>query len=531
MRTKPTEPDVASTPPSRPARRRLSIPRILLLLVVVGLAVGWFSGALRSNDPRSASAVSDSWFAPYVDVTATPQYAFEGTAGTTPTSAILGFVVSATGSPCLPSWGAAYPLSAAADQLDLDRRVARLKQLGGAVTVSFGGAANSELSIGCTDTVQLTAAYRSVVDRYSLTAIDFDVEGSVSSDPAVSKRRAEATAALLAQESAAGRQVSVWLTLPVGPAGLTSQGQAALTAMLDAKVPLAGVNGMTMDYGVRFPAGQSMADEGERALSALQKQVRAAYAAAGTKLSDSEVWHRLGATAMIGQNDIAGEIFTLDDARQLVGFARAHQLRRLSTWSANRDQGCGPNYPNVHIVSDSCSGITQTAGAYSEVLQRFDPAHALASVSSTETATTAPSSIAGPTGAAAIVDDPTTSPYDIWNVNQAYTKDTKIVWHRSVYQAKWYTQGDQPDAPVTSTDQTPWTLLGPVLPGEHPAATPTMKAGTYGIWDASTVYIGGSRVLLDGVGYQAKWWTQGDRPGSTPTAPSDASPWQLITTP
>ena len=48
--------------------------------------------------------------------------------------------------------------------------------------MSFGGAANSELSIGCTDPQELTAAYQSVVDRYSATAIDLDIEGSVASD-------------------------------------------------------------------------------------------------------------------------------------------------------------------------------------------------------------------------------------------------------------------------------------------------------------------------------------------------------------
>ncbi len=43
-----------------------------------------------------------------------------------------------------------------------------------------------------------------------------------------------------------------------------------LTAMLAAKVDLSGVNGMTMDYGVPLPAGTTMADQGELALTALQ---------------------------------------------------------------------------------------------------------------------------------------------------------------------------------------------------------------------------------------------------------------------
>ena len=64
--------------------------------------------------------------------------------------------------------------------------------------VSFGGAANSELSIGCTDPTALAAAYTAVVDRYSLNTIDLDIEGSVGLDPGVNQRRAQAIATMTA---------------------------------------------------------------------------------------------------------------------------------------------------------------------------------------------------------------------------------------------------------------------------------------------------------------------------------------------
>jgi chitinase len=100
-----------------------------------------------------------------------------------------------------------------------------------------------------------------------------------------------------------------------------------------------------------------------------------------------------------------------------------------------------------------------------------------------------------------------------------------------VYQAKWYSIGDQPDTPVSTADQTPWTLIGPVLPGDHPAPLPTLSPGTYPEWTATDVYVAGSRVLQNGVGYQAKYYTQGDVPGAIPTSPNDSSPWVLLTTP
>ena len=288
--------------------------RILIAVLVIAALTGLWLG-IQGGSARRVAAAPESSFAPYVDVTATPQYAFENPAGSSSNGPVLSFVVSSTTSACDPSWGGAYSLTSAADALDLDRRIARLGQLGGKATISFGGAANSELSIGCTDPVKLTAAYRSVIDRYSAGVLDLDIEGSVASSAAVSARRAIAIAALVRAEATAGHDVGVWLTLAVGPAGLTAEGLGVLTAMLSAHVPLAGVNAMTMNYGEPLPTGTSMADRGEAALAALQHQVRSAYAAVGTDLSDAQTWQQIGATAMIGQNDTRDEEFGLSDAR------------------------------------------------------------------------------------------------------------------------------------------------------------------------------------------------------------------------
>ncbi|HEY2491975.1 MAG TPA: lytic polysaccharide monooxygenase [Paenibacillus sp.] len=46
---------------------------------------------------------------------------------------------------------------------------------------------------------------------------------------------------------------------------------------------------------------------------------------------------------------------------------------------------------------------------------------------------------------------------------------------------------------------------------------------TYTAWNSSTVYVGGNKVTHNGVNYEAKWWTQGETPGST-----GADVWKLI---
>ncbi len=85
-----------------------------------------------------------------------------------------------------------------------------------------------------------------------------------------------------------------------------------------------------------------------------------------------------------------------------------------------------------------------------------------------------------------------------------------------------------PDAPVTDPNSTPWVLLGPVLPGEHPAALPTQSQGTYPQWDAARSMSVGSECSTTVSGYQAEVVDAGAaaRPRSAATADT---PWQLIT--
>jgi chitinase len=507
---------VAAAAAAAQERRRLSPWRVLTLIVAIA-AAGAAIVAFRSSADRAHPPAPRLSFMPYVDVTATPQYPFEDVSSHSSNNMVLGFVVAAAAQSCTPSWGGAYSLSQAATALDLDRRIVRLTQRGGQATISFGGAANSELANGCSNVADLAAAYRAVIDRYHVAGIDLDLEGTTALSPDVVARRTQAIAQVQRAEKRAGHPIQVWLTLPADPTGLSPAAASAVTSMLAGKVQLAGVNAMTMDYSSALPAGESLPAANEATLTHVAAQVRTAYVHAGHTVSAAEAWQLIGATPMIGQNDTPAQRFGLDDARSLLHFAQQKHLRRLSMWSVNRDQPCGPNYANVAVVSPNCSGVDHSVGAFAAIFARFNAGPALHVSPGT----------ASPTSTS-IVDNPATSPYPIWNPAIPYSAGTKIVWHRNVYQAKWWTKGDTPDAPVAAASQTPWTLIGPVLPGEHPQPTPTMSAGTYPSWSATKVYRAGGRVLFRGVGYQAKWYTQGDVPGITVSDPGQ-TPWELIT--
>ncbi|GAP57231.1 glycosyl hydrolase [Arthrobacter sp. Hiyo1] len=111
--------------------RRLSVLRLGILCVIVVAAVTAGYLGLRNVQDVSAAASMPSVFSGYVDVTATPRFAFEDPAVPSAKAVVLSFVVADPKQGCAPSWGAAYSPDQAASDLDLDRRIARLRQLGG----------------------------------------------------------------------------------------------------------------------------------------------------------------------------------------------------------------------------------------------------------------------------------------------------------------------------------------------------------------------------------------------------------------
>ncbi len=245
------------------------------------------------------------------------------------------------------------------------------------------------------------------------------------------------------------RTLDVWLTLPVSPQGLTEDGLAQLDALLAAKVRVAGVNVMTMNYGGSRPSGMSMGEASEQALLATARQVNGAHQRAGITLNSPEVWRRIGATPMIGQNDEASERFTRQDALRLRTFAERVGLGRISMWSLDRDHPCSAREQGTR-VSNTCSGVSQTHWWFSQTFSALpgraprptDPVaqHAVGERRS-------------------VRDDEATSPYPIWRSGKVYVEGDKVVWRQDVYQAKWWTRGDQPDRPVTHEWDSAWRYL------------------------------------------------------------------------
>lgn len=292
-------------------------------------------------------------FAPYVDTLLHPAYDLVGTAGKTGVKNFtLAFVTSGGG--CAPKWGGVTGL----EDNPVARQIGPLREAGGDVRVSFGGAAGSELGLVCSSAEELAAAYGKVVDAYKLTKVDFDIEGSALPDTAANTRRARAIALL--QKRHPGLDVS--FTLPVMPTGLTQDGLGLVENAKRNGVSPSTVNIMAMDYGASFDGdmGQYAID----AATATQAQVKGVLG-----LSDAAAWQAVAVTPMIGVNDVASEVFKVDDADQLARFARSKGLGWLSMWSATRDKPCPDGARNA--ASATCSSIPQDELAFTKAFAAF----------------------------------------------------------------------------------------------------------------------------------------------------------------
>jgi len=293
-------------------------------------------------------------FAPYVDTSLYPAFDLVASAEATGVKNYnLAFITDGGG--CTPKWGGVSDLGSDG----VASQIGALRAKGGDVRVSFGGASGSELATTCSSADALAAAYGKAVDAYKLTKVDFDIEGGALPNTTANTNRAKAIAKLQADHP----DLDVSFTLPVMPEGLTQDGVNLLSNAKSNGVKINTLNIMAMDYGPAYSG--DMGTYAEQAATATQAQVKSVLG-----LSDSAAWNTVAVTPMIGVNDVASEIFKVDDATQLVNFAKSKGLGWLSMWSATRDKQCeGGSKPSADAT---CSSIVQDKSAFSKAFGTFN---------------------------------------------------------------------------------------------------------------------------------------------------------------
>ncbi len=225
----------------------------------------------------------------------------------------------------------------------------------------------------CSSVAATAAAYQQVITKYSLHAIDFDLEepeyenthGGQQRD-----RRGEDTAA-----EQPGLYVTV--TVPGTTSGTGYFGQNVLnTAKADGFTP-ANFAIMPFDGGFNGAASQTAA------LEAFHTLLMNTFG-----WSTATAYNHEGVSQMNGRSD-TGEFFTQTDFQTVLNYATSHGLSRYTFWAVNRDRQCTPLGQQRHHVRY----VQQRAqGAWDFTkLPRSSPARRRPPPSPTTPPTTAPS--------------------------------------------------------------------------------------------------------------------------------------------
>jgi hypothetical protein len=251
-----------------------------------------------------------------------------------------------------PAWDGRFPMKSNLYQDQINE----IRKRGGNVIVSFGGGGGTELALAEPDAKVLEAKYQSVIDRYQLTWLDFDIEGDALDKSDINQRRN----AVLANLQAKNPGLVISYTLPVDPNGIPKNGLQLLADAKSQGVKVYSANVMTMDYGAHFSKGKKMCDVA--IASALKAREQCLAIDPGIQI---------GLTPMIGNNDEKGEVFTLVDAEALRNWAETQPwICSLSFWASNRDNGKHTDRQD----DNTTSGIKQNRWDFTAMFEPFTTA-------------------------------------------------------------------------------------------------------------------------------------------------------------
>ncbi|GHO80362.1 hypothetical protein KSD_81330 [Ktedonobacter sp. SOSP1-85] len=335
------------------SRRMLFVLAAGFLLLTSAVTAGLMQTG-NAGQAHAATSFPTSYFAPYQDVTigASLQSVAQATGQKYYTLAFI------TGNGCNADWAGTIPLNQTSIYLpNLDSDISYLRAQGGDIIISFGGEAGQELAQTCSTVSSLQAQYQAVINQYHATHLDFDIEGGEQGDSTTYTRRNTALAAL----QAANPGLTISFTLPSATTGLLSDSLGLLNNAVSHGVNFNIVNLMTMDYG--SPDSQ-MGQESINAANGLHSELQSIF----PSKSSSQLWAMVGITPMIGQNDSGGEVFSLSNASQVLSFAQTNKIGELAFWEVPRDNG---NCAGSTTASDTCSGISQSAYAFTNLWKPF----------------------------------------------------------------------------------------------------------------------------------------------------------------
>jgi chitinase len=370
-----------------------------------------------AHGQATPAALSSNWYAaaPYVmpldnnppDLTqvmsATGQKSFE-----------LAFALSDGG--CSAAWGGTAEISSDTTVAGIINNV---RGAGGDVSVSFGGYGGTKLGQVCGSAAATAAAEQAVINKYSLKAVDFDLEEPEYENTAAINN--EVGAAQILQRNNPGLYISI--TTAGTSAGTGYFGQNVLNT---AK----GLGFTPNNYSIMpFDGGFSGASAQTSALEAFHSMLQNTFG-----WDSATAYAHEGFSGMNGRTDSA-EYFYQADFQTVLNYATSKGLGRFTFWSVNRDRQCNPPNNNGQL-SGTCSSVAQGDWDFTKYTAQFagaTPPGGGGGTTTTTTTTTPPGGGGGSCGGVAA-----------WSSTTAYNGGATVTYNSHKWTAKWWTYGDTP---------------------------------------------------------------------------------------
>src|SRR5579884_542245 len=398
----------------------------LIGLVLLSLII--FVSARAVAGVRAATALSTNWYnaAPYVMPLANNPPDLTAVMSASGAKAFtLAFIVANGG--CTPAWETDSGLDDVSSDTQVGPIINAIRAAGGDVVVSFGGYGGTKLGQTCGTPQATAAAEQAIINKYSLKALDFDLE-----EPEYENATAinnELGAAQILQQNNPGLYESI--TIPGTTSGTGYFGQQLLN---NAK----SLGYTPNNYAIMpFDGGFSGASSQITALQDFNTILMNTFG-----WSSATAYSYEGISSMNGRTD-SGEYFYQSDFQTVLSFAESNHLARFTFWSVNRDRQCNPP-DNNGALSGTCSSVPQNDWDFTKIIVEFAGATPPPPPTppTPPTPTPTPGSGGGCAGIAA------------WSPTTAYTGGSEVTYNGSLWQAKWWTYNDVPGGAAGV-----WTLI------------------------------------------------------------------------
>lgn len=240
---------------------------------------------------------------------------------------------------CLPAWDGLK--SNRIDNTEILELLKDIKSTNIAYYISFGGQDGKDLSIKCKSPNDLFQSYEKIIELYRPIGLDFDLEGRILTNKVALRKLIIA----LKDLQRIYQNLKISITIPIMPTGLNSTTKKLLLDLKNNNIQFT-VNLLTMNYSEELNGNML-----KYSLSALNNSLLFLLKI-NKKIKKENILNLISITPMIGINDLKNEVFTIQDAKNLIFENKKLNLSEIRMWSLERDKSCSKNL-NLKI----CSGI------------------------------------------------------------------------------------------------------------------------------------------------------------------------------